>query len=437
MDLGSGERRLRFMFVSSNGTLWGGSEELWSAAAAVLAEQGHQVSVLKPNIDETQPRVRRLRELSCRISDLARIAFLPRAFYAIACRLSSVLIAAYRVAAVGGAVAFSKPDLIVVSQGGNFDGMLLANICRRMKKPYVLIAQKAADLYWPTDDRLARTRSVYTEALAAYFVSDRNRTLTQEQLGIDLPNSRVVRNPFLVPWKRRSDWPSQQSGLRLACVGRLFPAEKGQDLLVRVLAREKWRTRAVSVTVFGSGQHRTALEGMVRYHGLRSVTFGGFVDDVASIWDDHHGLVLPSRCEGLPLVVVEAMLSGRVPIVTDVAGNREIVDDGVTGFVAVSASEDAIDEALERAWQRRDEWQAIGAAAAERIRTLVPPDPAHTFAGMLLAVAEGNAATVDPLLDATVRSRRSLTAARPPHRTRRSRDDAGGGRGYVGRAGGI
>jgi len=394
--------RLRFLFVSSNGALWGGSEELWSAAAAVLAEQGHEVSVLKPNIDETQPRIRRLRELSCRIGDLGRISFLPRAFHAVTRRISPALFGAHRDAAVGAAVAFSKPDLIVVSQGGNFDGVRLANFCRRMKKPYVLIAQKAGDLYWPVDEHLARTRAVYTEALASYFVSDHNRKLTQEQLGIDLPNSRVVRNPFLVPWARRSDWPSQQDGLRLACIGRLFPAEKGQDLLIRVLARQKWRNRPLSVTLYGSGKHRTALEGMARYHRLENLVFGGFVDDVASMWNDLHGLILPSRCEGLPLVLVEAMLSGRVAIVTDVAGNREILDDNVTGFLAASPTEDGLDEALERAWQRRDEWKAIGAAAADRIRTLVPPDPAQTFAAILVAAAEGMGASVDTALDAAV-----------------------------------
>jgi glycosyltransferase involved in cell wall biosynthesis len=124
------------------------------------------------------------------------------------------------------------------------------------------------------------------------------------------------------------------------------------------------------------------------------VTFGGFSDDMAEVWSRHHGLVLPSRCEGLPLVVVEAMLSGRVPIVTDVGGNREAVDDEVTGFVAAAATEDALDDAMERAWQRRGEWRAIGAAASLKIRTLVPADPAAVMAAMLhrlVAQPESNA----------------------------------------------
>ncbi len=47
--------------------------------------------------------------------------------------------------------------------------------------------------------------------------------------------------------------------------------------------------------------------------------------------------------------IVEAILSGRVPIVTNVGGNAEVIDDDVTGFVANAATEDEIDEAMERA----------------------------------------------------------------------------------------
>jgi glycosyltransferase involved in cell wall biosynthesis len=224
---------------------------------------------------------------------------------------------------------------------------------------------------------------MYADARACYFVSEHNLRLTEEQFGAALPRARVVRNPFLVPWARRHDWPSG-GVLRLACVGRLFVMEKGQDLLLRVLARDKWRQRPLSVTIVGAGPHRAALEAMAAYHRVERVSFAGFLDDIQGIWNDHHGLILPSRCEGLPLVLVEAMLSGRVAIATDVAGISEVLEDGATGFLAAAATEDALDAALERAWARRDEWQAIGARAAERIRELVPEDPAAALAQMLL-----------------------------------------------------
>jgi glycosyltransferase involved in cell wall biosynthesis len=189
-------------------------------------------------------------------------------------------------------------------------------------------------------------------------------------------------------------------GLRFACVGRFYPQEKGQDLLIRVLAREKWRGRPVSVTFFGSGQHGVGLAEMAAYHGLETVRFAGFTHDIEAIWASHHALVLPSRAEGLPLVLVEAMLSGRVAIVTDVAGNGEVVEDDVSGFLASAPTEDALDEAMERAWQRRAEWREIGARAAADIRQRVPSDPAGMLAAQLVRLADGQ-------------GRESATAAAP------------------------
>jgi glycosyltransferase involved in cell wall biosynthesis len=123
---------------------------------------------------------------------------------------------------------------------------------------------------------------------------------------------------------------------------------------------------------------------MVARLGLDRVSFAGFTTRPEEIWGDHHGLILPSHCEGLPLTLVEAMLSARVAIVTPAGGNAEVLSDGETGFMAAAISEVHLDEALERAWARRAEWRAIGQAASARIRALVPPDPPALFAQTLL-----------------------------------------------------
>jgi len=133
---------------------------------------------------------------------------------------------------------------------------------------------------------------------------------------------------------------------------------------------------------------------MAAHLGLSNVSFAGYEADVARIWERNHALLLPSRAEGLPLVLVEAMLSGRVPIVTDLAGNAEVVEDGRTGFIAAAASEAALAEAMERAWARRADWPAIGAAAGAAIRELVPPDPPGLLADTLIRMASEPASAI-------------------------------------------
>jgi len=385
---GPAPKMRRIAFVSSN-VSWGGSEDLWSGAARMLGRAGHSVTAYKNRFEPGEKHVVELREAGSKLVQLAKFPWLPRAFYSAMSMLTYPLTFGYQTVYLYLNLRLRRrPDLVVVSQGGNHDGWLFASVCQRLKLPYVLICQKATDLYWPIDRRTARIRSVFEEAVHTFFVSEHNKRLTEEQLGVALERASVARNPFKVSWARRDDWPAQESGLRLACVGRLYPMEKGQDILLRVLARDKWRSRPVSVSIFGAGEQEEGLKRMARFLALEKVRFAGFATDIEALWGEHHGLLLPSRAEGLPLVLVEAMLSGRVAIVTDVAGNAEVVEDGATGFVAAAPTEDALDEAMERAWRRRDEWRSIGERAATSIRELVPADPAGVMAASLLRIAD-------------------------------------------------
>ncbi|HVE69848.1 MAG TPA: glycosyltransferase family 4 protein [Thermoanaerobaculia bacterium] len=380
----------RFLFVSSNFT-WGGSEHLWSGTANALAERGHPVTAFKLLRGTGESAMRALRERGGRVVEVARMPLVPRRAFSALLLYAAPLARLLQMLRLRVTAARARPDLVILSLGTNVDGTALAAVLRRLRLPYVIVAHKATDQRWPSDAERPAMRAAYTNAVAAYFVSEHNRRLTEEQLGAPLDNAAIARNPFGVPYAPLATWPSGD-GLRLACVARLLPSEKGQDILLRVLARERWRSRALSVTFFGHGPHRIALAEMASRLQLNRVAFAGHVDDVAAIWRDHHALVLPSRCEGLPIVLVEAMLSGRVPIVTNVGGNAEVVRDGLTGFVAAAPSEDALDEAMERAWQRRGDWRAIGARAAESIRAIVPPDPLRVFADELEGIAASTGA---------------------------------------------
>src|SRR4051794_26627159 len=113
---------MNVVFISGN-RAWGGSEELWSAAAAVLASDGHSVTVYKSVVDDSQPRIRRLRALSSRIRDLARFPLMPRRLFTVIRSLSSGAAYAHEILRLLIGLTFSRrPDLVVVSQGGNHDG---------------------------------------------------------------------------------------------------------------------------------------------------------------------------------------------------------------------------------------------------------------------------------------------------------------------------
>jgi glycosyltransferase involved in cell wall biosynthesis len=352
---------------------WGGSEELWAQAAGCLARSGIRVSANVVAWPHARAPLARLAQAGGRIVERPR--------------LPGALQLAWR--RYFGPPEYRwldslHPDLVVISQGNNMDGLGWMRACARRGFRYAAVVQNAGPSIWPNDEAAATAAVAYRGACRNFFVSNANLRLTETQIASTLPNARVVRNPFLVPYDVVVPWPADDRTTKLACVARLEPGSKGQDILFEVLRQSKWRDRPLEVTLFGGGDSAKSLRALKHLFDVRNVHFAGFVPDVPSIWASHHALVLPSRHEGLPLSLVEAMLCARPAIVTDVAGNAELVDDNVTGFVAAAPTPYFLDEALERAWSRRAEWRALGAAAARSVRDAVPPDPAATFARELL-----------------------------------------------------
>lgn len=396
---------MRFTIISVCGEPWGGSEELWWAAASELRSREHSVAVLKTVVDDDHPRIRELRRIGCGVTDLATPAS-ARAGLAASLLLpgrrpatdSDVTAGRGQMMFASAILARRRPELVVISQGLNFDGTHFGKVCQALRLDYMLISHRASELDWPADDLRDYYRRVYLGATSCVFVSEHGRRLTEEQLGVRLERAVVLRNPFLAGHQGPLPWPEGDDGeARLACVARLWPPDKGQDLLVRVLAQPHWRERRLRVRLYGGGRGHDGLTELARSLGSSTVSFEGQCSDIERVWHEHHALVLPSRAEGLPLALVEAMMCGRPAVVTDVGGNAEVMRDGVTGIIASAPTVAAIDRALERFWEMRAEWRQMGIAAAEHIRTLVPADPGSVVANHLLSVARaGSSASPAP-----------------------------------------
>jgi glycosyltransferase involved in cell wall biosynthesis len=214
--------------------------------------------------------------------------------------------------------------------------------------------------------------------------------LAEKQIGCAIVNAEIVSNPFNIEFGASLAWPANPNGeVLFACVGRLHPPSKGQDILLEAFAAQDWADRNWHLTFFGEGGMKESLERLVKRLGLGNrITFGGHAS-VEDIWASNHVLVLPSRYEGLPLVIVEAMLCGRPVVATNVAG-AEVIEDDVVGFLADAPTVGSVAKALERLWERRSEAEQMGKAAALRIRQLVPPDPIKVFSAKIKKLLEAH-----------------------------------------------
>lgn len=380
----------KIVILSTSIDDWGGSEELWGRSVPYFQSAGFKITLIKPLMDRNHPQLKKLSDDGVKLLELNREnSFGKKATKLISKFLLDVSIALKLIGYRGenfkkfkALIQQEKPSLVIVSQGINFDGLKLANECRLLDIPYVIVSQKAVDFYWPEQSDRGNMLLTLQKAIKTYFVSKHNLRLTEEQFGQRLTNASVVFNPVklsgqIVPY------PKSNSVYKFACVGRLFLLDKGQDIIIRILSEEKWRKRPVSVSFIGKGADEAGVKDLAKLLNVKNVEFLGQVDDIELLWADYHALLLPSRCEGLPLSMVEAMAAGRPVIISDVGGNTELVEEGKTGFIGYP-NEISFGQAMDRAWIRKDDWEEIGKNAAKHISIVVPDLPERQFADSVL-----------------------------------------------------
>jgi glycosyltransferase involved in cell wall biosynthesis len=136
---------------------------------------------------------------------------------------------------------------------------------------------------------------------------------------------------------------------QLVCVGRLCE-QKGQLLLLEAVHRLVSRGVPVEMVLAGDGEMREELEKRIgRLHLERQVRITGWISS-GQVREEilaARALVLPSFAEGLPVVLMEAMVLGRAVVSTFVAGIPELVEDGKTGWLVPAGDLNALVAALE------------------------------------------------------------------------------------------
>ncbi len=152
-----------------------------------------------------------------------------------------------------------------------------------------------------------------------------------------------------------------RDGATVVAVGRL-EHQKGFDVLLDALAR----VPTVRLLLVGDGGQRRALEERARRLGLADrVRLTGWVENPRTLIADADVFALPSRFEGFPLSVVEAMLAGLPVVAADVGSVREAVIPDQTGLLIDPDDADALAAALERLLGDERERRRFGEAGRE------------------------------------------------------------------------
>jgi L-malate glycosyltransferase len=354
------------------GVPWGGSEELWAAAAREGLSRGWQIEALLPHWPAVPEKVKTLEQAGLLLKRWTKFDPSPSK------RMANRLLGTNLVSLVRK----SHAEALMLSLGSAWDIAGYPRLCdelRATKRPYVLVVHHNHETPLQPWAR-QRLDGVFERAATVVFISKRNRLSAERQLASGIPNGILVKNPVNLPSFDEVPFPAASGIATFACIARLEVGAKGQDVLFEALKSPDWKARGWRLSLFGEGPDREYLMKLAAMYGIgERVNFAGQVKDMRAAWADQEILVLPSRSEGTPLAMVEAQIAGRPAVVTDVGDMADWVGEGETGFVADAATAASFGRALNRAWQHREQWRAMGERAHESALKRIDPNPGATL----------------------------------------------------------
>ena len=135
--------------------------------------------------------------------------------------------------------------------------------------------------------------------------------------------------------------------LKICFVGR-FVDSKGVMRLLRAFFQLRVASVDVELVLAGTGPLESDARNFVLTHNLSDcVTFAGYVENPADIYNQCHICVLPSMYEGLPLSLLEAMSASCALVAHDIPGVRIVLSHEVNGLFA-EATDESLADTLQR-----------------------------------------------------------------------------------------
>jgi glycosyltransferase involved in cell wall biosynthesis len=208
-----------------------------------------------------------------------------------------------------------------------------------------------SDHRWKVYPRLAGWFYPWADAIIA--VSNGVKEDLTRTAGISPDRIQVIYNPIVTPkLKEKSEQPVDHPWFKegeppvVLSVGRLTD-QKAFDVLIQAFSLVR-KNHPARLLILGEGENRSDLEVLTRQLGLeQDVELMGFVPNPYPYLVKASLFVLPSRWEGLPTVLVEALYLGTPIVATDCpGGTREILKDGQLGRLVPVDDAPALAEAI-------------------------------------------------------------------------------------------
>jgi glycosyltransferase involved in cell wall biosynthesis len=230
------------------------------------------------------------------------------------------------------ALATLRPDVVISCV--DLTNVLVVRATAGLTLPVIVSERIDPGAYTHRLSRIDRALRYLTYPRASWIVVQTKRAA---RFFDTRQNSKIVTIPNPVPatdLAAQPDRPSPEGRFRIICVGRL-DHQKGFDILIESFLRVAHEFPIWDVVIFGEGSDRSALLTQIQAYGLENrVKLMGISRDVASEMVRAHIIAFPSRYEGFPNALAEAMAVGLPAIAFNgVSGVEDLIIDDETGLL--------------------------------------------------------------------------------------------------------
>lgn len=260
-----------------------------------------------------------------------------------------------------------KPNSVLINEGNALEFIdYLPFLCKLItsKFTYFPLAHMVNKIKLNTSNK-SFIHNYYSKAKKVLFVSNRTSQEVSHNINFDIPNIKIVRNTVGLKTLKVININENIDKINIAIVGSI-DKRKNQNAIIQILSQPKWLNRDWILNIYGDGESKNDIKLLIKKLGLEErIHLKGYESKIERIWKINHLNILPSFSESAPISIVEAMICGRPTVATDVGGVSDWIDEQ-TGFLAKSPTNEDIENALELAWQNRNQWKQIGINAHKK-----------------------------------------------------------------------
>lgn len=309
----------------------GGAERVMTTMANYWATKDWDITLLTMDDGRMSPFF----DLDSRIRHiplaLARISRTP---------LAAIKNNAKRISVLRCAIRASRPEAVI----SFVDKMNVTTLLATYGLAVPVIVSEHSDPFKNSPGKIWERLRLLTYSWANLIV-----VLSQSALEYFSPavrsRTRIIPNPIVMPAGYREQG-SKETAKCLLAMGRLVHL-KGFDLLLRAFALIKDKHPDWTLTILGEGPSRSELELLRERLGLEDrVALPGKVTDPHKFLREASLFVMPSRYEGFPMALCEAMAAGLPVICTD-CSNAGIVRGSVDGLLVPIENVEALSRTMD------------------------------------------------------------------------------------------